>query len=280
MNEKMGDDERTWPWPPPSVIDALRAALGGRSGAIAVVLGSGLGRVAEALEDPMEWPSGTIPGYPESTVPGHAGRLLFGPLAGREIWVVQGRVHLYEGYSAEETTRPVRLLHALGVRILILTNAAGSCDPAAAGPGDLVLCSDAISLFFRPLARPASPSGVWRARPPLADPALTRLAKTVARQKRIPLRTGVLVGCQGPSYETAAEAAAWRAIGGTVASMSTVPEAVAARELGMRCLLFSLVTNYATGVSKGLLSHDDVLRQADQAGGRLAGLLAALLPRL
>ncbi len=293
------------PWPAPAVVDEIRRALKGRSSTIALVLGSGLGGIAAALEDPWTRKGETIPGYPRSTVAGHSGSLLLGRLGGREIWVVQGRVHIYEGYTAEETTRYVRLLHALGVDTLVLTNAAGSVDRAAAGPGDVVLCRDAVNLFFRNLVLPAPtakgpgvPSGgsrpgapdtrpcfsgapeIWRPRPPLSDPSLARLAEEVAREERIPLRSGVLVASPGPCYETAAEVAAWRRIGGTVASMSTVPEALVARELGMRCLLFSLVTNFGTGLSRSALTHQDVVEQAGEAGVKLALLLTALVPRL
>jgi inosine/guanosine/xanthosine phosphorylase family protein len=268
-------------WPPREVVDCVTRDLAGRASPIALVLGSGLGGMADALTDPWVREAAAIPGFPRSTVSGHRGRLLLGALGGRDVWVVQGRVHMYEGYTAEEVTRYVRLLHALGVRVLLLTNAAGSVD-SAVGPGEILLAADAINLFFRPLAMPAvGCSGpVWRRREPLVDRELFALAQRVACERRIPIRTGILVGSLGPSYETAAEIQAWRALGGTVASMSTVPEAIVARELGMRCLLFSLVTNYGTGLSGQALRHEDVVRHAFQAGGRLAELLAAIVARL
>jgi purine-nucleoside phosphorylase len=313
-------------WPSPDVLAGLRRSLGGRSSPVGLVLGSGLGGIAQALEDPWRREAREIPGYPESTVAGHQGRLLLGALGGAPVWVVQGRVHLYEGYAPEQVTRYVRLIRALGVEILVLTNAAGSVDPRVR-PGDIVLAEDAVNLFFRPLAgirrppfhaipgtavaasprppaaaQPArvppagpppariSPAGIpaagdpqarlWRRRGPVSDPGLVRLAVEAGRAAGIAFERGTLVGSSGPSYETAAEVRVWRRLGGTVASMSTVPEALEARELGARCLLFSLVTNYATGLSSGALSHGDVVDQAGSAGARLGRLLRVLVPRL
>lgn len=288
-------------WPAQDVIAGIRSSLQERSANVGLVLGSGLGSVADAMEDPLVFEAAEIPGYPVSTVAGHAGRLILGRLGGRETWVVQGRVHLYEGHTPEVVTRPVRLLHALGVRTAVLTNAAGSVKGEDAGPGDLVLASDAISLFFRPLVASASPSmtssssrlaapsaceahrpphSLWRSHGSVVDPVLFRLAQETALDEGIPLRPGVLIGSLGPNYETAAEVRAWRRIGGTVASMSTVPEAIEARRLGMRCMLFSLVTNHATGIGSERLTHEDVVRMAEEAGGRLARLLTACVPRL
>jgi len=270
-------------WPSPELVSSLRGELGGRASDLALVLGSGLGGMTSRLEATWSRAAEEIPGYPRSTVVGHEGRLHLGRIGSRELFVVQGRVHLYEGHRVEVVTRYVRLLHALGVRTLVLTNAAGSVDPQSAGPGEIVLCRDAINLFFRPLARPSSrfaADGPWRLRSALSDPELCRRAIDTARQEGVPLRPGVLVGSLGPTYETAAEVRAWRAIGGTVASMSTVPEALAARELGMRCLLFSLVTNYGTGLSASPLDHAEVVKIANRAGATFERLIAALLPRI
>jgi len=173
---------------------------------------------------------------PSPGIPQHRGgpsrTTSLGGLAGRDVWIVQGRVHLYEGYTPEEVTRYVRLLHALGVRTLILTNAAGSVD-GSVGPGEIVLAADAINLFFRALAAPAEPASSssdaspealspWRRREPLVDRALLSLGERVASEERISIRTGVLVGSLGPSYETAAEVRRLAGARGTVASMSTV----------------------------------------------------------
>ena len=266
-------------WPPADLVESIRGELGGASTDLGVVLGSGLGGLADRLDPVWQRDAVAIPGYPHSTVAGHRGRLLLGRLGDRLTWVVQGRVHLYEGHAVETATRYVRLLHALGVRRLILTNASGSVDARAAGPGDGVLCRDAIGLYFRPLAAPAW-NGPWRVRGPLTDPELARKAEETAREESIPLRSGILVASLGPTYETAAEVRAWRAIGGTVASMSTVPEAMVARELQMRCLIFSLVTNLGTGLSPHPLSHEEVVEVADRAGRTLERLLVTLVARL
>jgi purine-nucleoside phosphorylase len=272
-------DYHVAPFDPAGLARTILAETGGASSDLALVLGSGLGGLADRLDRHWERPGSEMPGYPVSTVAGHAGRLILGTLRGRAAWVVQGRVHLYEGYTAEEVTRYVRLLHALGVRTLVLTNAAGSLDAAAAAPGEVVLCRDALNLFFRCLARPARDLP-WRARGPLSSPELCLIAMETAREAGICLRPGVLAASSGPSYESAAEVRAWRLLGGTVASMSTVPEALAARELGMRRLVFSLVTNLGTGLSPQPLTHEDVVVEADRAGAKLQGLLEILLPRL
>lgn len=306
------------PWPRPELIETLRKQAGGRSSDLALVLGSGLGGIADRLENVWAKSAAEIEGYPVSTVAGHAGRLLLGEIDGRTLWVVQGRVHMYEGHPPERVTRYVRLLHALGVRTLLLTNAAGSVDPHV-GAGELLLADDAISLFFRPLAKagleietsitgarsvprsdgPSESTGsvheqsgraatsetfasrhAWRARGRISDPDLAFIAQDVARREGVRLRRGTLVGSLGPNYETAAEVRAWRQLGGTVASMSTVPEAVQARELGIRCLLFSLVSNLATGMSADPLTHEDVVRVAGTAGREMERLLRALVGML
>lgn len=277
-------------WPPPSLVSELVREIGAHQSSVALVLGSGLGSLADRLDPVWSRAAADIPGYPESRVAGHLGRLHLGRLDGHLVWVVQGRVHLYEGHPVEHVTRYVRLLHALGVRTLVLTNAAGSVDPMVA-PGDVLVASDAFGLFFRALARPGGasardgslPAGaeaLWRRRSVASDPQLVRLAEETARGEGIALRKGTLIGSLGPNYETAAEVRVWRQLGGTVASMSTVPEAVQARELGMRCLLFSLVTNFGTGLSAEVLTHADVVAVAGRAGAQLETLLRKLLPRL
>jgi purine-nucleoside phosphorylase len=282
MIEKKGADAMEHQGTQFDPIGLARSILVGTAGVrsdLAVVLGSGLGGLVDRAERFWERLAAELPGYPVSTVAGHAGRLILGKVGGRTVWVIQGRVHLYEGYSPEEATRYVRLLHALGVRTLVLTNAAGSFDAATAEPGDIVLCLDAINLFFRCLV-PSGPARPWCARGPLSSPELSSIALDTARELGIPLRRGVLAASTGPSYESAAEVHAWRLLGGTVGSMSTVPEALAARELGMRCLIFSLVTNLGTGLSPHPLTHEEVVARADQAGANLRRLIEALLPRI
>ena len=273
-------------WPPPDLLQTLNRERAGRDAAVGLVLGSGLGGIADALETPWSRDGAAIAGYPQSTVAGHRGRLLWGRLAGTAVWIVQGRVHLYEGYTREEVTRPVRLLQALGVRTLILTNAAGSLDPLIR-PGDLVAVSDAFAFPTRETTRGGARAGMkdaealpWRSRPPLVDPALLRLTRAVALEEGLALPMGVLAASLGPAYETAAEVAAYRRLGGSVATMSTVPEALEARMLGLRCLILSLITNLATGLAPAALEHQEVVERAGEASQRLQRLLAALLPRL
>ena len=279
-------------WPPPSLVESIERELGPHRSRVALVLGSGLGGIATSMHMHWSGDAARMPGYPMSSVAGHEGRLIFGrlprmrsgesPSHGPWIWVVQGRVHLYEGHAPETVTRYLRLLHALGVTTLVLTNAAGSVDTRVQ-PGDLVLADDAISMFHRPLApaRTGPHASLWQSRASaLSDPRLIELAEETASALGIALQRGVLVGSLGPSYETAAEVRAWRRFGGTVASMSTVPEAVHARELGMNVLLFSLVTNLGTGLSPQRLSHADVVATADRAGVRLGTLLTELTFRL
>lgn len=271
------------PWPSPDLLRRLRSETPERTPKLAIVLGSGLGPLADALTDPISFSAADLPGYPVSTVPGHEGRLISGFLSGRAVWVVKGRVHLYEGHSAEIVTRPVRLLAALGVETLILTNAAGSLDPTLR-PGSICLDEDALNLFWRPLAEPAPDAlyrdGLWSRRGPLVEPALARLAEKAAGECGVELHRAVLGASSGPTYETAAEVRAWRSFGATVASMSTVPEALVARELGLQLLIFSLVTNLGTGLSPTPLSHDEVTAAANEAGGRLGRLIAAIAAKL
>ena len=278
MNENAAPD--AWrEWPSAELIASMRARMGSRSSASALVLGSGLGGIADGLEDPLAWSASDLPGYPESRVAGHDGRLLLGRFAGRDLWVVKGRVHLYEGHSPEMVTRYVRLLRALGVSVLVLTNAAGSLV-SSIEPGSICRVDDLLNLFFRPLAAREIEAGIYRAREPLLDRELNLLVEEVAREERVRLRAGVLVGSPGPNYKTAAEVRAARFFGGHLASMSTVPEALVARELGLRTLVFSLVTNYATGLSRTRLTHHEVVACADEAGKELRRLLEALMRRL
>ena len=265
-------------WPDAALVASLRAQLGARGSKTALVLGSGLGGIADALEQTLSWGSDELPGYPRSHVAGHEGRLLLGRFGGRDLWVIKGRVHLYEGHNPELVTRYVRLLHALGVEVLILTNAAGSLTSEIT-PGSICRVDDVLNLFLRPLAVARESRAVWRAREPLVDRAFAELVREVAREERVRLTAGVLVGSHGPNYETAAEVRAARRFGGHVASMSTVPEALEARELGLRQIIFSLVTNLATGLSPTRLTHEEVVARADEAGKELRRLLEALVKR-
>lgn len=245
---------------------------------LALVLGSGLGALADEVEDAVVVPTGEIPGYPVSTVAGHAGRLVFGRLAGRPVVVVQGRVHVYEGYGARAVGFPVRLAHALGARGLVLTNAAGGIHPDF-GPGTLMLLTDHLNLTsVSPLTGPVGP-GETRF-PDLSDPyarAWRDQALAVAARLEIPLREGVYAFTTGPSYETPAEIRYFARAGGDAVGMSTVPETIQAAALGMPVLGISTITNAAAGLSADKLDHNDVLEVGRQVRERLSELARAIV---
>jgi purine-nucleoside phosphorylase len=235
------------------------------------VLGSGLGHLADEVEDAVSIPFGEIPGFPKTGVVGHAGRYLGGRLGGRNVLLQAGRYHVYEGHTGEVVAAPVRLAAALGIRFLFLTNAAGGVDPALE-PGDVVLLSDHLNLMFHsPLIGPAAP-GESRF-PDMTEPydvALRAVALDVAQREGIKLSEGVYAAVTGPTYETAAEVRMLGRLGADVVGMSTVPEVLVARALGLRCLALSMVTNKGTGLSGEPLSHREVV-EVGQRTGRIVG---------
>lgn len=249
---------------------------------LAVVLGSGLGGFAAELAHRLEIPYAEIPHWPAATAEGHAGRLIFGRLEGLELAVMAGRAHLYEGYRPEQVVFGVRVLGGLGVRLLVLTNAAGGINPAFQR-GALVLISDHINLQgSNPLVGP-NPEALGPRFPDMTEayPAeLRRTAHAVAAELGITLAEGVYAGVLGPSYETPAEIRYLRAIGADLVGMSTVPEVIAANHMGLRVLALSCVTNLAAGLGPGRLSHQEVLETGERVRQRLVRLLKALLPRL
>lgn len=238
--------------------------------ALAIVLGSGLGFFAEQIAIDRKIPVNTIPFYPQPTVAGHGGQLVSGKIDRVPLIAIQGRVHLYEGRSLAEVTFYVYLLARLGVKILILTNAAGSVTPDIR-PGNFVLLKDYIS--FTQLALPVKPT---RQHSPF-DPDLITLAQKVAQNIQIPLKSGIYTWTLGPSYETAAEIAAIRQLGGQVVGMSTVPEAVVAANLGLRVMAISLVTNLAAGLGTTPITHEEVQETAELSKVRYSRLMAALI---
>ncbi|KAM6288752.1 LOW QUALITY PROTEIN: purine nucleoside phosphorylase-like [Aegotheles albertisi] len=264
---------------------------------VALVCGSGLGALAQELEEPQSFAYADIPHFPRSTVPGHAGRLAVGVLGGVPWAVLQGRFHLYEGHSPAQVVFPVRVLALLGVHTLILTNAAGSLRPPL-GPGHLLVLRDHIDLpglaGSNPLVGPNDDRFGPRF-PPMSgayDRSLRRLALACPPELRA--RPGVYCGVGGPSYETPAECRLLRALGADAVGMSTVQEAVAARHCGLRVLGLSLVTNEApgdddladdlsddvTGQAPPPPAHADVLLAAQAGAQHLRALLLALAPRL
>jgi purine-nucleoside phosphorylase len=245
---------------------------------LAVVLGSGLGAFARSVERAVRVPFASIPHFAASTVQGHAGELVLGHLGGVPTAVLSGRLHLYEGYSAQEVAFPVRVAHRLGAPVLVVTNASGSAN-VTFKPGELMLIQDQINLTGQnPLTGPHEPAlgerFVDMTEP--YDPELLKMAEKIAWKAGIEVRKGVYVGFHGPSYETAAEVRMARTMGGDAVGMSTVLEVIAARQAGMRVLGVSCLTNAAAGVSKQKLDHAAVLAAAGKANGAIVELLALL----
>ena len=242
---------------------------------LALVLGSGLGGVADAVTDPVAIAYADLPGFPHSTVPGHAGRLVLGRLAGTPVAVFQGRAHLYEGIPAAQLAIPTRTAHALGAELLVLTNAAGSLR-AEIGPGRLMAITDHINLTgANPLTGPNDDAlgprfvGMGRA----YDPELRGLLHAVAAKERLTLAEGVYLAVAGPTFETPAEIRAFRTLGADAVGMSTVPEVIAAAHLGLRTAAVSAITNLAEGLGDEPLSHEQTLASARLAAADLQRVL-------
>jgi len=246
------------------------------------VLGSGLGAFAGEVEERIEIPYSEIPGWPLSTAIGHAGKLVIGKVAGTPVAVMAGRVHFYEGYSIHQVVFPTRVLGALGVKSLLLTNAAGGIHPGYK-QGCLVLLCDHINLQgTNPLIGP-NDDGFGPRFPDMTEAysrELRELAHSAARELRIELYEGVYAGLSGPSYETPAEIRYLRTIGADLVGMSTVPEAIVASHMGMRTLGISCVTNLAAGISHHKLSHQEVTETGERVRGDFTALLRAVLPRM
>ncbi len=277
-----------------SYKQALRAArfiqskIVGRAPRIAIVLGSGLGAVAEAVASPVLLPYAAIPHFPQSTVEGHSGHLVLGELNGVPVAVMQGRVHFYEGYSPEQVTFPMRVLGCLGIEIVVLTNAAGGIRPGLA-IGQLMLIADHINLLgFNPLVGANEPRFGRDAGSGLRffdmteayDKSLRKLAATVALQQNLSLDEGVYLAVPGPSFETPAEIRAFARLGADLVGMSTVPETIVARHMGLRVLGLSCVTNLAAGISKTPLNHEEVFEAGRRVQHQLTALLTSLAPML
>lgn len=249
---------------------------------IAIVLGTGLGGFADRLTDAIAIPYGEIPHFPRPTVEGHAGRLVIGSFAGIPLAVMQGRVHAYEGYTPQQVIYPTRVLGRLGIRTLVVTNAAGGIR-ADLATGQLVLISDHINFTGNnPLTGP-NDSRLGERFFDMSDAysrRLRQLAHRAATAEAIPLAEGVYLGLSGPSFETPAEIRAFRTLGADLVGMSTVHEVIAARHLGMEVLGFSSVTNMAAGVLDEAINHAEVLEIGARVQQTLTRLLAALVPLL
>jgi purine-nucleoside phosphorylase len=262
-------------------LDGLDPAIVAAGAELALVLGSGLGPLADEIEDAVSLPFAEVPGMPGSTAPGHAGRFVLGRLGGRRVVAMQGRLHAYEGHRAATCAYPVRVMHALGATRLLVTNACGGLDPHWRA-GDLLLQLDYINhTFDSALSGPADGVGP---RFPVTfdayDAAYQELARGAARRLDLRLREGVYLAIAGPAYATRAELRAFRAWGADAIGMSTVHEVALARSLGMRVLGLSVITDMALPDASAHATGDEVLRMAAASGERFRSLLRALLPEL
>ncbi|WP_376794948.1 purine-nucleoside phosphorylase [Thermogemmatispora sp.] len=253
---------------------------------VGLILGSGLGELAETVEAVATIPYAQLPHWPPSTVAGHAGRLIVGQLEGVALVAMQGRLHFYEGYTPQEVTLPVRVMARLGAQVLLVTNAAGALNPAYQ-PGDFMLIRDHINLpglaGWHPLRGPNDERfGVrFPALTAAYDEELRALTRKVAGDiPTLRLHEGVYVMVSGPSYETPAELRFLRQIGGDAVGMSTVSEVIVARHMGLRVLGLSLITNSATGAEGQPVAHDEVLAAAAAASSRLVLLVRGVLREL
>ena len=277
----MTDFDPARPIPPseqPARLAALEAAVRARTDivpALGIVLGSGLGGLADDLVDAVSIPFADLPGWPAATAPGHVGRLLLGQLDGVPVAMLQGRLHMYEGNDAGLVVQPVLLMGRLGARLVVLSNAAGGLDPGF-GPGTLMIIDDHINLTGRtPLLGPNADdvgprftdlTDVW-------SPRLRARLREAFSAEGVAYREGIYVGLLGPSYETPAEVRMLRSLGGDAVGMSTVLEAIAARWAGIEVCGVSLVTNAGAGYTGQPLTHEEVLVSGAEAGPRLARVL-------
>lgn len=252
---------------------------------VGLILGSGLGGVAEEVDAVATLRTEDLPYWPHATVPGHAGRLIFGSLQGQDVVILQGRVHFYEGYTMAQVTLPIRVMQRLGIEILIVTNAAGAVNPDFV-PGELMLITDHINLVgmagFNPLRGPNLEEFGPRF-PDMSqayDRELQELAREAAREEYVPMREGVYAGVAGPSFETPAEVRFLRAIGADAVGMSTVPEVVVARHGGTRVLGISGISNKANLDGNTPTSHEEVLEAGRVLVPRLEAVLRGVLSRL
>ena len=248
---------------------------------VGIILGSGLGGIADAIASPVRVPYRDVPGFPAASVPGHAGELIAGTLGGTPVVALAGRFHMYEGYDAKLAAFPVRVLHALGAETLIVSNAAGGTR-LSRPPGTLVLIADHVNFTFRnPLIGPVE-EGDTRFPDMSApyDPELRALARRVAAEQGTALEEGVYAAELGPVYETPAEVRMFIRLGADVLGMSTVPEVIVARARGMRVLGFSCVTNFACGLTAAPITHEEVIETTARVAARLQQIVRGVVERL
>ena len=265
-----------------AAAETVRRRLGLETAPVAaIVLGSGLGGLSARIEGGRELGFREVPGFPAATVHGHAGKLIAGTLGGRPVIAMAGRFHLYEGHSPQLAGYPVRLLHALGAPVLIVSNAAGGINRTFEA-GDLMAIADHVNLMGRnPLEGPVRPGEVRF--PDMSEPydaALRSRLHEIAAALGMPLRDGVYASLLGPTYETLAEVRMLARLGVDAVGMSTVPEVIVARALGMRVAGVSCITNLAAGLSPNRLSHEEVLETTRRVAQKFEGLVEAFVARL
>ena len=261
----------------------IREAIGGKTPEVGIVLGSGLGKLGDAIEAEAVIPYAKIPHFAKSTAIGHKGNFIFGKLAGKEVCAMQGRFHYYEGYPMEQVTLPIRVMAALGIKALFVSNAAGGLNQDFS-VGDLMIICDHINLLPNPLIGPNFAEFGERFPDMTAayDRGLIEKAEKIAKKVRIPVRTGIYLGNTGPSYETPAEVRFYRMIGADAVGMSTVPEVLVARHCGIPVFGMSVITNVSNidTASATLNDGDDVVRAADAAADRMCRLFQKLIETL
>ena len=248
---------------------------------VALVLGSGLGGFGEMVEDALRIPYASIPGFPVSTVPGHAGQFILGYVRGVPVIVMQGRVHYYEGYPMEDVVMPIRIMGMLGAKKLILTNAAGGVNTAFT-PGDLMLLEDHISAFVPNPLRGENLDALGTRFPDMScvyDRHLRQAAEQAAESRGIALQKGVYLQWPGPNYESPAEIRMFRTLGADAVGMSTVCEAIAARHMGLRVCAVSCITNMACGILPQPLSHEEVQETASRVREKFESLILEMIGR-
>ena len=265
--------------PADAVVNLIRKRVPAATPRLGIILGSGLGSLAETLEDAQAFDYAELPGFPQPSVEGHSGRLVVGSIEGLPVACLQGRVHLYEDKPAQAINPLIRTLKALGCETLIVTNAAGSLREHV-GPGSLVLIEDHINMLGQNPLTGTDSGHRFVDMSEAYNREHRRKVQAVAAREAIPLETGVYLATPGPSFETPAEIRAFKTLGADLVGMSTVPEVIAARHAGLEVIGFSIVTNLAAGLGGGSLSHEETLKEAGAAGSRLERLLRAYCKEL
>ena len=249
---------------------------------IAVILGSGLGSLADEIENPLVIPYTTIPHFVKSTATGHKGNLIFGTISGKKVIAMQGRFHYYEGYEMQQVTFPVRVMKLLGVQNLLVSNAAGGINTNFK-IGDLMIIRDHINMMPNPLIGPNNESFGTRF-PDMTrayDRELIKMVEQIAEELHIPLKKGVYVALTGPSYETPSEYAFWGKVGGDAIGMSTVPEVIVARHAGIRVFGMSVITNEGYHFADDFVNNgDDVVREANKAAVKMGAIFRSLIGKI